>query len=373
MRGSVVVAAGGTGGHLIPALAIADAVRSLRPDVSVCFVGTARDVERDLLAASGYRGYRTTVRPFGRGRKAILGPASMLPATVQALRVLRRERARVVVGMGGYPSLPVVAAARLLGVPAIVHEANGVPGLANEVAARFTPWIAVSHPGTLGSFRGRKPRLVGVPIRESIARLDRQGLRDEARRELELDPSLRTVVVFGGSLGAVRLNAAVVGLSQIWGERLDVQVLLAAGRDHAASVRGALKPRAMSVRCVEFVERMDYAYAAADVVVSRAGASTVAELAATGVPAVLVPLPVARRREQHANARALTDAGAAVTIENSALDGSSLAVALDGILSDSKRAEAMGGAAKAVAYPDAALEMAKWALELAEGISRRTS
>ncbi|MFA5889625.1 MAG: undecaprenyldiphospho-muramoylpentapeptide beta-N-acetylglucosaminyltransferase [Actinomycetota bacterium] len=373
MTESIVVAAGGTGGHLIPALAIADAVRCLRPDASVCFIGTARDVERDLLAAAGYRGYRTSVRPFGRGRKAVTGPASMVPATVQALRVLRRARAGVVVGMGGYPSLPAIVAARLLGVPAIVHEANGVPGLANEVAAWFTPWIAVSHPSTVGSFRGRRPRLIGVPIRESIARLDREALREEAIRELGLDPSRRTIVVFGGSLGAARLNAAAVGLAKAWRDRGEVQILLATGREHFAAVRASLASGRLLIRCVGFVERMELAYAAADVVVARAGASTVAELAATGVPAILIPLAVARRREQHANARALTDAGAAVMIENASLDASSLAEVLDSILFDAVRAAAMRGAAAAVARPDAANDMALWALELAKKTSRRFS
>lgn len=360
---SVVIAAGGTGGHLLPALAIAGEIVAARPGVHVRFAGTAREVEADLLAAAGYPASATCVRPFGRGSKAITGPLSLVPATWQARSILRRAAANVVIGMGGYPSLPVVAAARMAGIPALVHEQNAVPGLANEVAARMTPHIAVSFPAAAAAFRSRA-RVIGVPLRPEIARLDRTAARAEAMRAFDLDPARRTVLAFGGSLGAARINEAVRALGAAWRDRRDVQILLAAGRQQAGAA-GDRDPGV--VRRRPFIERMDLAYAAADVVVARSGASTVAELAATGTPAVLVPLPIARRREQHANAAVLVDAGAAVLVENADLTGARLGEILDDLLASPERLSEMGIAARGHARPNAAREMAAWAIELGEG------
>ena len=170
MTDSVVIAAGGTGGHLLPALAIASALEERAPGVTISFIGTARELDRTLVNAAGYRIHTTSVAPFKRDLRGIVAAASMLPATAQARRILRSEGASVVVGMGGYPSLPVVTAARLARLPALIHEGNAIPGLANEAAARLTTNIAVSFPETVRLFRRRSPRLVGLPMREAITR-----------------------------------------------------------------------------------------------------------------------------------------------------------------------------------------------------------
>jgi UDP-N-acetylglucosamine--N-acetylmuramyl-(pentapeptide) pyrophosphoryl-undecaprenol N-acetylglucosamine transferase len=290
----------------------------------------------------------------------------MLPATMQARRILRRERASVVVGMGGYPSLPVVAAARTMRVPALIHEGNAIPGLANEAAARMTRNIAVSFPETVSLFRGRTPRLVGLPLRESIIGFDRDRLRGEALEAFGLVPGLPTVLVFGGSLGASRLNEAAIGLAARWSAREDIQMVVVTGTAHADAVRERIEPGKLAVHVLSFVERMELAYAAADVAVCRAGASTVHELAVVGLPSVLVPLPVARRREQHANARMLVGAGAATMIEDADATAGTLGPMLDGILADPAAHARMSDAARSVARPDAADAMAQWILSLAE-------
>ena len=366
MTDSVVIAAGGTGGHLVPALAVAAALEERAPGVRISFVGTTRELDRALIPAAGYRIHTTSVVPFRRSARGVLAAASMVPATAQARGILRREGATVAVGMGGYPSLPVVAAARTLRVSALIHEANAVPGLANEAAARMTKNIAVSFPETLHSFRGRTPRLVGLPLRDGIVRFDRGALRAEALESFGLAPDRATVLIFGGSLGASRLNEAAIGLAARWNAREDVQMIVVAGRAHDSDVRARIEPGKLTVRVVPFVERMELAYAAADAALCRAGASTVHELAVVGLPSVLVPLPIARRREQHANARMLVGVGAARLVEDASATPDVLDPIVSGILADAGARARMADAARAVGRPDAARAMAAWIMSLSE-------
>ena len=283
-----------------------------------------------------------------------------------ARRILRGEAASIVVGMGGYPSLPVVAAARLSRVPALIHEANAIPGLANEAAARITRNIAVSFPETVGLFRGRKPRLVGLPMRDAITQFDRDAVRAEALESFDLAPDLATVLIFGGSLGAARLNDAAIGLAARWSAREDVQMVVVSGTAHDEDVRARIEPGKLTIRVLPFVRRMELAYAAADVAVCRAGASTVHELAVVGLPSVLVPLPIARRKEQHANARMLAGVGAATMVEDADATAERLDPLLTSMLADGGARARMSAAARTVARPDAAEAMAEWILQLAE-------
>ena len=367
MTASVVIAAGGTGGHLVPALAIAAALIERDPGIRISFVGTARELDKTLIPAAGYRVHTTSVTPFARNIRGLLAVGSMGPATVQARRILRDERASIVVGMGGYPSLPVIAAARTKGVPAVIHEANAIPGLANEAAARVTRHIAVSFPETVGLFRGRSPRLVGLPLRQAIVRFDRETLRRDAVETFGLSPSLPTVLIFGGSLGAARLNDAAVGLAERWSTRDDIQMIVVSGTAHADAVRARIGEGKPTVRVLPFVDRMELAYAAADIAVCRAGASTVHELAVVGLSSILVPLPIARRREQHANARMLVDVGAASLVEDADATAEVLARAIDPIVADAGARARMSAAARTVARPDAAETMADWVISLAKG------
>lgn len=365
MTSSVVIAAGGTGGHLLPALAIAAALERAEPGIAISFVGTRRELDRTLIPAAGYRVHNTSVMPFARTWKGVVAAGSMVPATAQARRILRAERARVVIGMGGYPSLPVVAAARTLGVPALIHEANAIPGLANEAAARMTRNIGVSFEETLRLFRGRAPRLVGLPLRDAIAGFDRDALRREALDTFGLAPDRATILIFGGSLGARRINEAAAGLAGRWSGRDDVQMIVVTGTAHVDAMRARI-PEGKATTCVlPYVERMELAYAAADVAVCRAGASTVHELAVVGLPSILVPFPHARRHEQHANARMLVDAGAAALLEDGSATAETLERLLDRLLADPGERARMAERARAVARPDAAQAMAAWALSLA--------
>ncbi|MFD9014472.1 glycosyltransferase, partial [Streptomyces sp. NPDC059552] len=325
---SVVIGAGGTGGHIYPGLALAEALRAAVPAAVVSFIGTERGLETELIPGAGYRLHTVDMIPFdpALGAKRYLLPAALLRSAHQARSVLRAQGAHVVVGMGGYPSAPAVLGARLAGLPAVIHESNAVPGRANQFAARLTPHVAVAFDRSRGHLSGGDRALTtGMPISAALAGLaqlprpDRAALRAEARRALGVPFGRRLVVFNGGSLGAVRLTGAAVALAGLWQGRDDVQLLVKTG---PAALPGAVADLAASggqriARAVAYLDRMDLVYAAADLVVCRAGSATVAELAATGVPSVLVPYPYAPGDHQTHNARVLSDAGAGRSVTDS--------------------------------------------------------
>ena len=365
---SIVIAAGGTGGHIYPGLALADALREDDPGGRITFVGTPRGLEQRLIPSAGYDLRLVDMLPFSGWRRFVL-PFALVRAAAQTRRILREVRADAVAGMGGYPTVPVVLAARLATVPSVVHASGAVVGLANKLSARFTPNIALSFAQAAGVPVGATVRTVGMPISRQLARFDRTALRDRARREFDLAEGATLVVVNGGSQGSVRLNAAGVGLAVRWKERDDVRVIIKAGRDHADDVRAALeRERATRVgRSVAYFDDMDIAYAAADIAVTRAGAATVAELSVTGLPAVLVPYPFRQvREEQTANASVLVDAGAAVLVDDEDADADRIGPIIEGLMSSPGRLAAMSKAARGSAHPGAAHALAAWVLELAE-------
>ncbi|WP_420077901.1 UDP-N-acetylglucosamine--N-acetylmuramyl-(pentapeptide) pyrophosphoryl-undecaprenol N-acetylglucosamine transferase [Streptomyces sp. JL4002] len=353
---SVVIGAGGTGGHIYPGLALAEALRAAVPGAVVSFIGTERGLETELIPGAGHRLHTVDMIPFdpALGTKRYLLPAALLRSAHQARAVIRAQGAHVVVGMGGYPSAPAVLGARLAGVPAVIHESNAVPGRANRFAARLTAHVAVafdrSRPHLVG---GDRALTTGMPISAALAALAelpgpaRAALRADARRALGVPAGRRLVVFNGGSLGAVRLTRAAAGLAGLWQHRDDVQLLVKTGpaalpdtvADLAASGGGRI------ARAVPYLDRMDLVYAAADLVVCRAGSATVAELAATGVPAVLVPYPHAPGDHQTHNARVLSDAGAGILLPDAETTGERLAALVGPLLADPARLPAMAGAA----------------------------
>ena len=370
----VVIAAGGTAGHVYPGLALADALRRERAAAQVTFVGTPRGIEKEAVPAAGYSIEMIDVVPWSRtlGAKRYLAPFSALSATSRARALLRRLGPDVVVGMGGYASLPVVLGARSRGTPTVLHEQNAIPGIANVVGARASRRIAVTFAQTRDAFPGGiEVRVLGNPLRESIAAFDRTALRSEALGALALDASRRTVLVMGGSLGAARLNEAAAGLAERWRDRGDVQLFVAAGRGQAADLReridAAIGGGSLIARCVEYLAKIEHAYAAADVALCRAGAATVMELAAVGLPSILVPYPYARSNHQEANARALADAGGAEVVLDRAATRDVLAPAIERLLDDEVAREKMAAAARGFAKPAAAGELAGWVLALANG------
>jgi UDP-N-acetylglucosamine--N-acetylmuramyl-(pentapeptide) pyrophosphoryl-undecaprenol N-acetylglucosamine transferase len=256
----------------------------------------------------------------------------------------------VVVGFGGYVAAPAYLAARRAGIPIVVHEQNSRPGFANRLGARLTRWVAVSFPGT----PLRNAVRTGLPLRAEITSLDRALLRPSARASFGLEPDRLTLLVFGGSLGAKRLNDTVPLVSQELGER-GVQVLHVCGAGKSVEVAPAPDGPPYVVR--EYVDRMELAYAAADLVICRAGANTVSEITALGLPAVFVPLPIGNG-EQRLNAEPVVAAGGGLLVEDAAFDPAWLAEHLLPLVDDSQRRAAMGQAAAGFGRLDADRELA---------------
>jgi UDP-N-acetylglucosamine--N-acetylmuramyl-(pentapeptide) pyrophosphoryl-undecaprenol N-acetylglucosamine transferase len=298
----ILIAGGGTAGHVFPDLALAG--RLVDEAHEVCFAGTATGQEARLVPAAGYRFEVMEARPLERkvSRRALTAPVAAVRSVgqVRPLAVW----ADVVVGMGGYVSVPVALAALRSRRPLVLHEQNAVPGLANRTLARPARTIALAFAEARRAFpRNTRTVVTGNPVREAILAVPdrREELALESRRELGLGPR-RTVVVFGGSQGALHLNGTVVeALARL--EREDLQVLLLTGPAHAGAMQAAVAGSGpIPVRVLGFLERMELAYAVADLVVARSGATTVAELAVCGVPSILVPYPYATGRHQEAGA-----------------------------------------------------------------------
>lgn len=351
-----VIAGGGTAGHVLPGISIAEQiVERGAPREAVHFVGSSRGVETRLVTESGFG---LTALP-GRGLQRrmalsnLTAAIGLLRAFGQALVVLRRRRPAVVLGLGGYASAACGAAAALLRVPLVITEQNAVPGLANRVLSRFATGAATAFEAT------DLPRATwtGNPVRTEVLAANRTSGRAAARAALGVDAGRRLVAVFGGSLGSRRINEAVASATELWQDRDDLHIRHIAGRRDYDELAGRVAPDhegALGYDLVSYEEDMATVYAAADLVVSRSGATTVAELAAAGVPAVLVPLPGAPGDHQTANARRLVEAGGAVIVADAELDGSRLAAEVDALLGDPDRLGAMAGAAVALARPDAA-------------------
>lgn len=364
---SVVIGAGGTGGHIYPGLALAEALRRAVPDAVISFVGTTRGLEGELIPRAGYRLHTVDMIPFdpSLGAKRYLLPAALLRSGAQCRAILKAQGAQVAVGMGGYPSAPVIVGARMAGLPSLIHESNAVPGRANQFAARLTPHIAVAFDRSRAHLAGGQDALTtGMPIAAALAALDRPALRTEARRALGVPPGARLVLVNGGSLGAARLTAAAVGLAERWRDRPDVHLLIKTGPAQLADTERQVSGLP-GARAVPYLDRMDLAYAAADLVVCRAGSATVAELAATGVPAVLVPYPHAPGDHQTHNARVLSDAGAGLLVPDAETTAFRLAGLVEPLLADPARLAAMSGAADPGNHARAADLLAARVLELA--------
>ncbi len=355
-----VIAGGGTAGHVLPGLAIAEELvrRGVARD-QIHYVGSARGIEQRLVPAAGFQ---LTVLP-GRGiqrrftlenLKAIAG---IVTAVFTALRLLRKLRPAVVVGLGGYASVPCALAAGVLRIPLVVAEQNAVPGAANKLASRFARTCAVSFPDT------DLPRSVwtGNPVRSEVLDVDRDDQRADARRRLGVDPDRLLLVVFGGSLGARRINEALFSALPAWRIRTDLAVRHVAGaRDHD-DLSGRVPvdvddPLAFDL--VRYEDDMPSVYASADLILCRAGASSVAELAAVGVPAILVPLPGAPGDHQTANASALSKAGGAVMVPDHELDAERLVATVDALLGSQSRLEEMARASAGFAKRDASSAVA---------------
>ncbi len=358
----ILLAGGGTAGHTSPLLATADALRRLDPEVEITCLGTARGLETTVVPAAGYPLELVPPVPLPRrpGADLLRVPGRLRAAVRATYDVLDRVRPDVVVGYGGYVSVPAYLAARRRGIPVVVHEQNALPGLGNKLGARVARRVCTSFPDT----PLRRAEYVGLPVRRMIATLDRAAVRAEARASFGLDPDRPTLMVTGGSQGAQSLNRSVSGAAPALAAA-GVQVLHVQGK-HGGAEPGPATPCAPPYVVLDFCDRMDLALAAADLTICRAGANSVVEAAATGLPAVFVPLPIGNG-EQRRNAAPVVEAGGAVLVEDADLTTEWVVEHAVPLVTDPARLAAMGAAAVALVPRDADEALARIVLEVGGG------
>ena len=358
----VALAGGGTGGHLYPALAIAEAVAEQRPDVGFLFFGTSGKIEARVVPQRGFpftpiwiSGFHRSLRPAN-----FLFPVKVIVSLWQSWTTLRRFRPHVVVGTGGYVCGPVLFVASAMGIPTVIHESNSYPGVTTRMLASRVNRVLISFDDTRRWLRRTDPvALVGTPVRKGLG----TAQRDDACRAFGLDPGRRVVMILGGSLGAASINRAIARHATTLRDA-GIQLLWQTGRtEEAAYVRefGA----AGVGHVVGFIDDMNAAYAASDLVVCRAGASTLAELTAIGMASVLVPYPHAAADHQTQNARSLESAGAAeVVVDQNVMDH--LVPTVLRIAQDTDTRRRMAAAARTLGRPDAAGEIAHIILRMVQ-------
>lgn len=357
----VVFAAGGTGGHIYPALAVAREVTRLRPDAAILFIGGTRGIEQKIVGDSGFP--VETIPAVGMPRK--LSPAMLTfiwqlgRSVVQSRRILRKFRPDAVVATGGYVAGPTVIAARTLGIPAVIQEQNSFPGIVNRKFARWADIVFLGFEDARKYFTGpAEVMFTGNPVRNEIG----GGTRETAAESFGLNPALPTLLVFGGSQGSRAINRAVSGAVERIAER-GVQVLWQTGDTEFESWRRFDGGAGGRIRVLPFIRDMAGAYAASDLAVARAGAISIAEMTVSGLPAVFIPLPTAAENHQEHNARSLETAGAARVIVERDLTPELLAETALEIISAPERLTAMSDAAHRMGRTDAARKIAETILE----------
>ncbi len=357
----LVMAGGGTGGHLFPALALAEEFKLREPDVEILFVGGRGGLEEKVVPKYGYQLTLLSVsgvkRTRGLKRLAALYKAFM--ATIKAVGILRRERPDGVIGSGSYSSAPVVFAARLLGIKTAILEQNALPGLTNKVSGKLVTRIYIAFEQARQYFPPMRTVLTGNPIRRDILKqLELHTKRDAKRVEKKKDHRF-TILVFGGSQGATAINTAFVDAAEYLTDLWDgFRVIHQTGEQGYEQVAEAYRRKKLKVEVHRFIENMADAYGAADLVICRAGATSIAEITAFGLASILVPYPYASDNHQEVNGRCVEEAGAAVMIRQDRLTGRVLADAVRSFCSDPERLASVREKAAGLGRPEAAERIA---------------
>ncbi len=359
----LVIAGGGTGGHLFPGVAIAEELRARQPDAAITFVGTKRGIEARVLPELGWplelievSGLKT-VGALG----ALRGLLRLPKALWQARKILKRLRPDAVIGVGGYASGPLVLVARLRGIPTAICEQNSVPGLTNKLLGKVARTVFLSFDESRRFFKPDKVTLAGNPVRRALLqRLLTTHASDMARADDQVH-----VLVCGGSQGAVAVNELAATALAAIAKDLPLGITHQTGERDLAATEARYAAAGVTATCSAFIKDMASAYHVADLVIGRAGATTVAELAIAGKPAIFIPYPFAADNHQELNAREMATAGAALVFKQSELTAALLEAALRPLLTDASKRETMSAAMKAIAKPAAATIVVDWALSVA--------
>ena len=383
---NIVLAGGGTAGHVNPLLSVADAIRRIEPDAGLSVIGTAVGLEHDLVPQAGYELDTVEKVPFPRrpNKDALTFPWRWSREKRKVRAILERRKAQVVVGFGGYASAPVYSVAHAMGIPVVIHEQNARAGMANKLGAKWASFIGTAYENTgLKPGKGTTIERVGLPLRPAIAQLaarirtDYPAVRTQAAAQLGIDSGRPVVVITGGSLGALSLNTAVAGAAADLLKR--AQVIHLTGKGKIAQVEADVTAKAGAdalndldpahagqgdYHVAQYFERIDLAFACDDLVICRAGAGTVCELTALGLPAIYVPLPIGNG-EQRFNAQPVVDADGGMMVNDSDFTAAWVRDHIAGLLDDPQRLHELGDHAWQYGIRDAADIMARHILSLA--------
>lgn len=362
----VIISGGGTGGHIFPAIAIANALRRIEPDIEILFVGANGRMEMERVPEAGYEIIGLDIQGIDRSSllKNLTLPFKMVDSLIRARKIIREFEADVAVGVGGFASGPLLMAANNMGLPTLIQEQNSYAGLTNKSLGKKAKKICVAYEGMDKFFPAEKVILTGNPIRRDSVAIE--GKREFALQIFGLQPHKKTILIIGGSLGAKQMNGYVLDVVHELAEKDDVQFIWQTGKTYYEDMQEILDVSRVipaNVKAVPFLERMDLAYAAADLIISRAGAGTISELCVVGKPVILVPSPNVAEDHQTKNAQALVAKNAAVMISEADARGTMMYVALE-LLSDEAKCASLSAEIKKMAMPDADEVIAREVLKL---------
>lgn len=359
----ILITGGGTGGHVFPAIAIADAIKKLRPETEFLFVGAIGKMEMERVPKAGYAIEGLPVAGFQRSMslKNLSFPFKLLKSLWRARNMVKRFQPDVVIGTGGYASGPIMRAAQRSGIPTLIQEQNSYAGVTNKILGRRAAKICVAYDHMEQFFPEDRIVFTGNPVRSDILHLE--GKREEGIRHYNLDPNKKTLVVIGGSLGARTLNNAMRDNVEFFEQNPDIQVIWQCGKFYEYEYTAMETAKLPNVQCTAFIDRMDLLYATADVIVSRAGALSISELCLVGKPVVLVPSPNVAEDHQTKNALALVEKGAARLVRD-ADAGEKLLQEVNLILESEALAFSLGESIRQMGRPNAAEAIAREVFKL---------
>ena len=359
----IIISGGGTGGHIYPAIAIADALKRREPLIDILFVGAKGRMEMEKVPQAGYPIEGLWISGFQRrlNLSNLVFPLKVMHSLWQCRSIVKSFKPDVVVGVGGFASGPLVRTAAMMGIPSVLQEQNSYPGMTNKILANKAKKIFVAYPHMEKYFPSIKIFQTGNPMR---SHLGKEMSREEAANTFGLDPAKKTVLAFGGSLGARTINETIRQSYELIAVRHDIQVLWQIGKLYAEKYLDPKVPRPWNVKAFVFIDRMDLAYALADVVIARAGAMTISELCLVGKPAILVPSPYVAEDHQTHNARSLVQHDAAILIADRDAPQKAFPEALR-LLSRPEELKKLAHNIGMLAKPNAADEIAEHIIQLA--------
>jgi UDP-N-acetylglucosamine--N-acetylmuramyl-(pentapeptide) pyrophosphoryl-undecaprenol N-acetylglucosamine transferase len=359
----VIISGGGTGGHIFPAIAIANALKERDHLIEILFVGAKGRMEMEKVPAAGYRIEGLWISGFQRKPtfKNLLFPLKVLMSVQKAKKIVRQFKPDVAVGVGGYASGPTLRAAIGQKVPALIQEQNSYPGITNKILSRAVRKICVAYEGMEKYFPPQKIVLTGNPVRRQVIEIE--GKKTEAAAFFDLDPEMKTILVIGGSQGAMSINRSVHKHLDLF-ESMRIQLIWQTGKHYHSEAEEAVQSSKTRLICVrEFIDRMDLAYAMADIIVSRAGAIAISEICAVGKPPVFIPLPSAAEDHQTKNARALVEKNAAILINDREAE-EKLGTVIKDLINNRHKQEELGRNLLSLARVDAADKIADEIMKL---------